>query len=286
MAALREQFPSAFISVVVGPKGETLLNRSRTIDEVIVYRKKELNLIGKIKFVMALRRKHFDLVIDLRNTAMPFLTGARCFNSPFFDNRETQMRKRHLSRLQFLGINESKNRFHFFSPEEEKAAQNKFSAAGLSNQKPVITVAPGAGSYEKRWPIQHYAEIARHFQSKGFQIAVVGSRDEKVLGDEILKDSGGGMVNLCGILEIRELAAFLIQVSLLISNDSAVMHLANELEKPVVAVFGPTDDRKYAKSGLKNRVIREGFELRNEMTDIQTQTVIRVSEELLNAPGN
>src|SRR3989338_438253 len=95
MAALRENFSGASLSVLIGPKAEELLRGSRTVNEVILYNK-HLGILDKLKLVKALREKKFDLVVDLRDTLIPYLIGAGRLPRLFFKRSPVSMRERHL----------------------------------------------------------------------------------------------------------------------------------------------------------------------------------------------
>lgn len=282
IATLRANFPNAYISVVAGPKGLALLQHSTTINEVVIYDKTK-PLAVRAKFVWQLREKKFDLVIDLRNTAIPLLVGARYFNSIFFDHSEKQARKKHLSRLQFLGLREAEHNFEFFNDNEEKSALAKLKDAGASSMKPWIAIAPGAANHLKRWPLERYGELAVHFEKRGFQPIILGNGAERVMGDQIMRSYPlESAINMCGLFELRELAAFLSRAKAFVCNDSGLMHLANELGIPVLAIFGPTDHLQYAKFGLKNRVIH-GDGSQNSIHQVQTEEAIHACEELLSS---
>ena len=293
-SVLKGQFPKAFLSVVTGPKAEPLLEGSCTVDEVIVYDKKNLNFFQKIKFVFELRKKHFDLVIDLRNTLIPYLIHPFSYRNRFvFGKTTASMRERHLSHLDFLNIPKMQTRFDFFSEKDREECQTKLKSKSILAEKGFMVIAPGAGSYLKRWRIEGFSNVAHYFSSQGKQIVVVGSEKERELGDQIEANSYEKIVNMCGSLSLRELAALLHGASLVLCCDSGVMHLANELNAPVVAIFGPTDERKYAKFGPHNRVVRKEldctpcelahcrFDRQYCMEDIATREVIQTCEELL-----
>jgi heptosyltransferase-2 len=63
------------------------------------------------------------------------------------------------------------------------------------------------------------------------------------LGEEIVGAvgrAGGRAVNACGKLTLRQSAALIKRAALLVTNDSAPLHLASAMKTPIVALFGPT----------------------------------------------
>src|SRR3989338_7034199 len=95
ISSLRARFPESRLAVLVGPKGVPIFEKSETIDEVIVF-DKQVSLWKKFLLVMDLRQKKFDLVVDIRNTAIPFFLWPKYRTSFFVDRRSQSMRQRHL----------------------------------------------------------------------------------------------------------------------------------------------------------------------------------------------
>ena len=285
ITTLHEHYPKAFISVVVGPKAESLFRGSATIDQVVIYNKKG-DISSKTKFIIELRKRKYDLVVDLRNTLIPYLVQTKKRTGPFMRPTAVSMRERHLSRLNFLNIHEGKLKFDFFSEGEVRSARQKLLQNGISWEGGFVVLAPGAGNYFKRWPAERFREAANHFLSRGKQVVIVGSPDERELGKDLQGVLSGRISNLCGVFSLRELAAVLNDSEIVLCCDSGIMHLANELNAPVVALFGPTDEKKYAKFGPYNRVIKPKTKETNEeklMKEISTEEVIQACEELLSA---
>jgi len=119
------------------------------------------------------------------------------------------------------------------TPEDERVA------AGLIDGD-FVALAPGSIWGSKRWP--YYAELATQLAPKS-AVVVVGGVDDKGLGDKIVeavRPSGRLAVNACGKLTLRQSAALIGRALLLVTNDSAPLHLATAMGTPVVALFGPT----------------------------------------------
>ena len=79
-------------------------------------------------------------------------------------------------------------------------------------------------------------------------------------------------INLCGRTSLLQLAAVLAGADLALVNDSGIMHLASYLDRPVVALFGPTDPFYYGPWGSSCVVLRKGL----SMAEIKTADVIAV----------
>jgi heptosyltransferase-2 len=97
---------------------------------------------------------------------------------------------------------------------------------------PFVALAPGSIWGSKRWP--HFPELARRLAGRA-GVVVVGSREDATLAAQVV-----GAANACGALTLRQSAALIQQASVLVTNDSAPLHLAQAVGTPTVAIFGPT----------------------------------------------
>jgi heptosyltransferase-1 len=117
-----------------------------------------------------------------------------------------------------------------------------------------ILINPGAGWGAKRWPVERYAAVARHFAQRGFRILVNAGPGEEPLAAAIEKEAGSAAVSLnCSL---AQLIAVTRRVSLAIAGDTGPLHLACALGLPVVGIFGPTDPRRNGPFGTRFKVLR------------------------------
>jgi heptosyltransferase-2 len=124
-----------------------------------------------------------------------------------------------------------------YRPQLRPTSEDQQVAEGLIDGD-FVALAPGSIWGSKRWP--YFAELAA---ALGADIVVVGGQADAGLGAEIVRavgPSGRRAVNACGRLTLRQSAALIGQARLLVTNDSAPLHLATAMGTPVVALFGPT----------------------------------------------
>ena len=128
----------------------------------------------------------------------------------------------------------------FFVNGEIEGVANKIAeTAGLKRNKPYICLAPGAGFFTKRWPIEYFQDVIRKIDHQlQYQVAILGDQKERELG-EILSDPDD-VFDFTGRLSLPETGAILSGSSALISNDSGLMHMATAVNTPVAAIFGST----------------------------------------------
>lgn len=100
---------------------------------------------------------------------------------------------------------------------------------------PFVAVAPGSIWGTKKWP--YYGELAAVL---GTAVVVVGGPEDAALGAAVAGAAPGRCWSSAGALSLRESAALIERAAVLVTNDSAPLHLATGVGTPIVAIFGPT----------------------------------------------
>jgi len=138
------------------------------------------------------------------------------------------------------------------------AAQTMLVERGWTSTAPLVALAPGAAyGGAKRWPATHAADAIRALQARGVRTVLVGAgadRDAARAIESALVAAGGGggvpaPINLVGETSLAQLMAVLSWCRLVLANDSGAMHVAAAVGRPVVAVFGPTNEAATAPLG-------------------------------------
>jgi heptosyltransferase-2 len=98
-----------------------------------------------------------------------------------------------------------------------------------------LALAPGSIWGTKRWP--YYRELISRLDQP---VVIVGGTDDAPLAESVAENSAGSAISAAGALSLRQAAALIRRASLLVTNDSAPLHLATAVGTPIVALFGPT----------------------------------------------
>jgi heptosyltransferase-2 len=116
---------------------------------------------------------------------------------------------------------------------------------GIDGDRPLVVFAPGAEfGAAKRWPARHFAALAQVIlaQEPSTQIGLLGSPKDKQACDEIVALTGpAGMLNLAGVTKLDEAIALIASARAVVANDSGLLHIASAFNRPVIALYGPTD---------------------------------------------
>ncbi|MFT5482535.1 MAG: heptosyltransferase-2 [Halieaceae bacterium] len=116
---------------------------------------------------------------------------------------------------------------------------------GDTEKRPLLALCPGAEfGAAKQWPPQHYARVASHYLQLGWHVVLLGSGNDVDCCNELLAEvdnlAGGTCRNLAGQTNMEEVVNLLSLASLVVSNDSGLMHIAAALLRPTIAVYGAT----------------------------------------------
>lgn len=128
----------------------------------------------------------------------------------------------------------------FLSDEIRMSARMKLRAAGIDPGVPSFGVCPGAKHFTKRWPVEHYIELARVLAVSGEHLILFGGTEDNEAALAIRHIDPDRIHDLTGRLTLLETAAAMEYCRVVIANDSGLMHLATAMQRPIVAIFGST----------------------------------------------
>lgn len=147
-------------------------------------------------------------------------------------------------------------------PASRAAALARF---GLSLDRPVLALCPGAEFGEaKRWPSEHYAQVAEAKIRAGWQVWLFGSKNDHGVGEEIRLRLIPGLreevSNLAGDTSLAEAIDLLACAGAVVANDSGLMHVAAALNRPLVAVYGSTSPQFTPPLAEQVEIVRLGLD--------------------------
>lgn len=264
--SIRQAYPAARISLLLGAAYRELFAGHPDIDEIIPYHGGWRRFF---RLAWALRRRHFDLACILHGnepqaTPLAYLSGARFIyklpNTSRFrfllTNREPVLTWDDFGHgiAQRLKVAElaggAPTDFRMTLPLKSAARREVatiLQTHGIGDGSPLLGLQPGASTTSRRWAPAHFIELARQLLAAhpGLRIVVSGSVQERTLCREIAAAIGDERAwASAGEVPLRLLPALLQRCFALVTGDTGPMHLAVAVETPVVALFAVSDARR------------------------------------------
>jgi lipopolysaccharide heptosyltransferase I len=261
LSALRARFPHSRITWIVNTAYEPLIRHHPDLTDTLPFDRGAFkkgpwkSLRYAASFAAELRRRQFDLVIDLqgllRTGLMCLATGAPRrigFANAREGSRYTYTHKvrvpdadrihavdRYWRVAEYLGAGDAPKRFDVPLDAVEVAAVR---AELAELPRPWVAVAVGAKWVTKRWPPAHFAELVRRMQSHfGGTALFVGAGDDTALSLEAMRGLGGAARDFTGKTSLPRLVALLSASDVMLANDTGPLHLAAALGVPCVAPY-------------------------------------------------
>jgi len=279
--ALRRTFPRAHIAAVTIPAAAELLANHPAVDEIIRYDKRgsQRGIAGANALARTLRQKRFDTALiphrSIRSAALcaragipkriGFSTSAgRLFLTVTvrYDPSMHEIR-RNLSLAGPLGISEEGLPLPSLYPSASDVAAVDALLKGWRGLRGTggewVAVAPGSIWNTKRWPHDRFAQMIRQLLSRGLAVVLIGGTSDEELCRQIAEGTDShDVLNAAGRLSLLQSAELIRRCTVLVSNDSAPMHLAVAMRVPVVAIFGATVPRfGFAPAGRADSVVEK-----------------------------
>jgi heptosyltransferase-2 len=259
---LKQQYPDSLIDVLAPGWSLALLERMPEVNQSISMPlgHGQFDLPGRFRLGRQLAQNQYDLAIVLPNSwksaLIPWFAGIP-FRRGYVGecrwgllNQAFRLNKRLLTmtvqRFVALGLPDSEALPPHYevprlsiSQQQQQQIQQDFQ---LDRSKPVLALCPGAEyGPAKRWPIEHFAELARLVIREGWQVWLLGSEKDQAVAQQIAQDAGEYCRNFAGETSLGQAVDLLSLANQVVSNDSGLMHVAAALGKPLVALYGSSD---------------------------------------------
>jgi glycosyltransferase involved in cell wall biosynthesis/ADP-heptose:LPS heptosyltransferase len=268
--SLKQRFPEARITAVVSPGSADILRRNPYVDRVVPYDppwdRGEVSdpcfsrdrAARNSRNLRELLDCPFDLVVHLYSNnydaslQLASVLPHRYLLSHQHDSDhdhlithavawppEQHVCHKHQALLRSIGADAWSGPVVYFSAEDSARAET----VGRPRRNTIV-LAPGARLAIDRWAPVKFRELARRLRRRGYVVAVVGSAaDRKLIAGW---EPEVAVNDLCGRLDLVELAAYLSRVGCLVASDSAQIHIGAAVGIPVVHFMRPPAQREFA----------------------------------------
>jgi ADP-heptose:LPS heptosyltransferase len=251
---LKKRFPGIEISLFALESNHEVLKYNTDIDHLILS-KKNLSLYVKILF---LRRHHYDLAIDLnddRSTTSSIIRkvikAQRIVGFNFTANESSDLfpqppkDKTHIiERISFLleelGIKLSKNEIHpklYLGKAENSEVEKELEV--FKNQNKIVALNLSAGAEIRYWKTENWIELINriHHEIPEIKFLLLCTALDEYLRNQISEKVNKELLINQNYKSFHHFASYIYNIDLLISPDTAAIHIASAFNKPVVAIY-------------------------------------------------
>jgi heptosyltransferase-2 len=256
--ALKQQHPDCVIDVLAPVWSLQLLQRMPEVNQALAmpFGHGQFDLLGRLRLGRNLQAHQYDQAIVLPNSWKSALI-------PFFanipkrtgyigemrwgllnDGRKLDKALLTMTVQRFVALADVAVTNYAFpklaiSLEQQQAVIEKYS---INLQQKILALCPGAEyGPAKRWPIEHFADVASQMAAKGWQVWLMGSDKDQTVTEQINSQSNQVCRNFSGQTSLAEAVDLMSLANVVVSNDSGLMHVAAALDKKLIALYGSSD---------------------------------------------
>jgi heptosyltransferase II len=258
--SLKKNYPAARIDIVVIPRTAEVFSNHPDISNIFSYDKRNTDrgIGGFFRFRKKLLKCRYDLaLVPHRSLRSALLTASLrpaksiCFDRSagkwLFDLQVHYRSKLHeidrnLSLLHPLGIRNILSTVpQLYPSQEDQKIINGWWKKWEFGKDRVVAIAPGSIWATKRWLPERFAATAKYFVQKKYCVVLIGGNEDRRLCEDICTQAEDDKVKVAaGELSLLQSAELIRRCNVLLTNDSAPLHLAAAVQTPVVAIFGAT----------------------------------------------
>jgi lipopolysaccharide heptosyltransferase II len=313
--AVRNKFLHKYkISLLVSQECKDVLLNCPYIDELLVceLKDKDKGIRGVLKLAALLRRKKFDIVIDLQNNRKSHLLArlALALDRYGYANKKLGFLLNHRIKdekplidpvthqfrlLKMLDINLESSHLELWPTPEDQGYIDEFlnSQWVNANQKLVgINISASSRWLTKNWPLSHINKLCEELSRRDIRVVITGLDEDLGLADTLINSvKYAKIINACAKTTVNQLACLIKRCSVYITSDSAPLHIAAAIDTPFIALFGPTDSRRHIPPAKDYIVIKKDLpcspcykskcKTKKCMEQIRPEDVLEAVEKLL-----
>ncbi len=255
--AIHEDYPEVKLKWIIDSRFSSLFVSDG--EPIVPLAPVEIKKQGLFKSVMSLRKEmktdRYDALLNMQTSIKASLLStavkatdrfgydaerSREGQSLFINRRIDKPETPHvlsgfISFARTAGFEGIKPKWNYHLTEDEISTAKEL----IPQDRKILVIAPASAKAEKNWTAEGYTQIGQYAVEKGFHVVIVGGKGslETELCNRIADNLKDNCTNLCSKTSLRILAAVISLASVVISPDSASMHLASSLNIPVIGLF-------------------------------------------------
>jgi len=296
---LRETFPESKIYLLTKNIYKEVVEDCPVFEKIFVLYKNK-NFFKFALLVKKLRRFHFDLIVDLQGNMK-----TNFYSFLFAGKERIGFYKKKIGKLfltkglkqkpdsnpvnvykyfwESLGISTMADLKVWIGHQKKEAFKEYSERSGLK-ENPYIVIHPVASEEwkTKRWPKENFAKLSDLLFEKGYPVVFVGGQGSKEEIKEIIRLMKNEPVDLTEKTNISQLILLIKNSRLLVTTDSAPMHIGSACGVKTLAIFGPTDPKRHCPPDVQYiyKKIPCSFCYKKKCLSIECMKAIKIEDVL------
>jgi len=247
----------------------------------------QTQIANEWRLFRSLRARHYDLIVHLtenpRGAVLALLLGPSCsvarsypykrgrlWRNSFTHLYQAPVRRHtvemHLDALRRIGVcpTDTERRLVLVTGQEAENSVNHLLARQSLTAGNFIHIHPTSRWLFKCWEVDKYIALINTLHEAGERVVLTAAPSEAELhfAARITSRLKRPVVDLCGKLNLKQLAALTAQAKCFVGVDSVPMHIAAAMQTPIVVLFGPSGDFEWGPWQVKSRVLTSGHACR------------------------
>lgn len=311
LTAARELFPQAQIDVLVRGGTEGILKGSLAVNDIYTsaepetHKRSGTQFLKDLALVWRLRKKKYDWIFELsdntRGRIMAACIGgknrvtmqiwafplwARLFLNRILPDKQGKVHRCEKDTELLRVFEDYKGRT---PPMQFDKSFADWSWAQANVNQPPIVVHAATRWKRKMWTVERWQELVTKLSLVAPIVLTSGSsQDEVAMTREIAKAIPGRVTLTEGKLNWSQMAGLLYSSRMLVSVDTATMHLGAACQIPLVALFGPTVEQEWGPWACRHEVVvpaipPSGIVGERRLTAVNVDEVLKACERMLAA---
>ena len=299
LRALKKNYPNAHLTVLINKEAKEVLTGLSFIDEILLYDKKLYGgPSGFLRLVLELKRRKFDLTVDLicypKSALLTFLSGSKyrvgtpargrsyAYNMKVSAPKEILYApKVHLLVMKGAGVEDGDLKPEIFIPEQlQKDAEKFLFESGVSGQN-AVGLNPFTNFETRSWGISKFAELSDALVKEGNKVVLLwGPGDDTAGFMKIAKEQ----IMLAPKTDIKQLGALAARLKLVITTNTFTKHITAAVGTPTLTIYGATNPKAWEPEDKRSAYIWAGVDCqpceKNSCEDLKCIKNISVKEVL------
>jgi len=275
---IRYNYPQSFIACVIPPRCLAILEGNENLNEIIVFDEagQHRGIFGRLRFVLELRKRKFDIVFLLHRSfsraLITMLAGIRERIGYYTRKRSFVLTKKfmppdmrsvhridyYLNLIKLVGLTVRDSHTDFFVTNKDMESVEEFLVQNsISEDDFLVGINPGGNWDPKRWPKENFSQLAdRLVKDFSAKIIITGGSGDLKLAHDIKAGMKTGPIIACGKFDLKQFAVLAKVFNIFITADSGPLHIANAIgARKIIALFGPTSPEVNGPYTLRNVTI-------------------------------